>query len=171
MKVLNFSRLISLLLFSTAFIFITGCEKDDPDGFASIIGTWTSSESTIDVTIDGISFVDYLVDQMGMSSETADAFLAEMSDNSTPTGSVEFKEDGIFTSDWEDSEPELGAWTLEGDVLSITVDGSTEEMVFKVLTLTASQLTIENSMTEFEDMNQDGTEEEMIIKSQMGFTR
>lgn len=171
MKVLNFSRLISLLLFSTAFIFITGCEKDDPDGFASIIGTWTSSETIIDVTIDGISFVDYLVDQMGMSSETADAFLAEMFDNSTVTGSVEFKEDGIFTSDWEGNEPELGAWTLEGDVLTITVDGSTEEMVFKVLTLTASQLTIENSMTESEDMNQDGTEEEMIIKSQMGFTR
>lgn len=170
MKKVKFINFIALAVISISLVFTTGCEKEDEGITASIIGSWTVTETSMDMTIDGVPWLNYMVNELGMTSETAELDWAEMQAETDMEGTVEFKDGGIFTSAWEDDDPELGSWTLDNEKLTINVEGD-DTMVFDVITLSETQLVIKLTETDSEDMDQDGTEETVEMIMQMTFIR
>jgi hypothetical protein len=171
MKVFNFAKLVTIVLMSSALIFGTSCEKDDAFDADLIIGEWTAEEISMEMTIDGVSYADYLVDELGFSLIIAEALLEEMSAEMEISGSVEFNEDSTYTSYMDENEPESGIWNLEDEVLTITFEGVEEEAVFDVVTLSATKLTVEQSTTMMADMNEDETEEEVVTTTKIVFVK
>lgn len=170
MKKVNFLKLFTLALISISFVFTSGCDEDEVGITASIIGSWTVTETSMEMTIDGVSWLDYMVNEIGLSSEIAETSWAEIQTESDMEGTVEFKDEGLFSTAWEDDDPESGTWTLDGNNLTINVVGE-DAMIFEVITLSETKLVIKQTETESEDMDQDGTEETMEMILQMTFTR
>ena len=177
MKKVNFAKLLSLLALVVSVCFFSSCEKDD-DGdagvdAASIIGAWTSTGTVVDITINDVSIIDFFMEELGLSEAEAEEFSSLFEDEMDMEGTVEFKEDGEFATNWEGDAPESGTWALsnENTILTIAIDGEDENMVFDVITLTSSLLTIEQTQTELEDMDQDGTDETMKMKMTMSFSK
>ena len=170
MRKVNFIKLFTLAVIGISFVFTTACDKDEVGITASIVGSWTVSETSMDMTIDGISWLDYMVNELGLTSEIAETSWAEIQSETDMEGIVEFKDEGVFTTEWVGDAPELGTWILDGNNLTINVEGD-DTMVFDVITLSDTQLVIKNTETESEDMDQDGTEETMEIVMQLTFIR
>ena len=170
MKKVNFIKLFALAIIGISFVFTTACEEDEVGITASIIGSWTVTETSMEMTIDGVSWLDYMVNELEMSLEIAETTWAEIQTESDMVGTVKFEDEGLFSTEWEDDDPESGTWTLDGNNLTINVVGD-DTMIFEVITLSETQLVIKQTETEIEDMNQDGTEETMEIVIQMTFVR
>ncbi len=105
-----------------------------------------------------------------MSSEIAEASWAEILTETDMEGIVEFKDEGLFSAAWVGDDPESGTWTLDGNKLTINVEGE-DAMTFDVITLSETQLVIKQTETESEDMDQDGTVETIEMILQMTFTK
>lgn len=170
MRKLNFFNFIALGAIGMLLVFTTSCNKDDEDITASIVGAWTVTETTMDMTIDGVSWLDYMVNELGLPTETAELAWSEMQGETDFDGTAEFAAEGIFASKWEGDDPESGTWSLDGNKLSINVEGE-DTMVFDVITLSETQLVIELREADADDMDQDGTEETLEMIMKITFTR
>ena len=149
--------------------FYTSCEKNDVDAINPIIGVWMLDAFTVSFTIDGVSYVDYLVAEYGFTLQEAEAY-AELGNTEFIGNYIfEFKEDGtaVITLDGDEG---VGTWTLIGEVLRLTNE-TDPEAVFVVATLTASTLVIEMSESEMEDINGDGTDELFETTATYTFTK
>ncbi len=170
MRKVNFIKFFSLAVISMSLVFTTACEKEDEGITASIVGSWTITETTMDMTIDGVSWIDYMVNELGWTAETAEIEWTEMQSETDMEGTVEFKDGGVFTSAFEDEDPESGSWTLDHEKLTINVEGD-DTMVFEVITLSESKLVIKLTEIDSDDMDQDGTEEAVEMIMHMTFVR
>jgi hypothetical protein len=145
---------------------MTSCNKDD-DGNSStneddLIGVWTinSANSNADISINGVSIVDYFMDTFDLTEAEAEEFASlfefELS------GTIEFNSNGTYVADIEDGT-ETGTWELNNN--TITMDKGTEDEVdFQIKSLTSSKLVIEFSETSSdEDIDEDGTPETMKV--------
>ena len=171
MRNVKFTRLFALLLIGISLILIASCSKDDDDdinGSASIVGIWTLSDVTVEMTIDGVSYVNYLID-LGMTAAEAQAeWLSMQADMMPPTGgNVEFKENGDFVISW-DFDPSA-TWSIANNKLTIISDGDT--MIFDIITLTSTVCKIRQSITEFQDFDDDDQNETMVVIMEMIFSR
>ncbi len=170
MRKVKFTRLFALLVISISLILITSCSKDDDDndGSVSIIGTWTLSDGSVEMTIDGVTFVNYLIN-LGMTTAEAQAEWVVMQADMMPPfgGSVEFKENGAFVISWE-FDPNA-TWSIANNKLTINSDG--DIMTFDIITLTSTLCTIRSTQTEFEDFDDDGQNETLVMIMEMIFTR
>lgn len=171
MRKVKFTRLFALLVIGISLILIASCGKDDDDnanGSVSIVGIWTLSDGSVEMTIDGVSFVNYLIN-LGMTTSEAQAGWVEMQADMMPPfgGSVEFKENGTFVVSWE-FDPNA-TWFIANNKLTINSDG--DIMTFDIITLTSTVCTIRSTQTELEDFNDDGQDETIVVIMQLIFTR
>ncbi|MBE9468332.1 MAG: hypothetical protein IMY72_08440 [Bacteroidetes bacterium] len=174
MKKVNFAKLFALLAISMTLIFTTSCEKDDDNNgiTASIVGVWTSDTYTAVITVDGVSIIDYIIKELGLTQAQAEAMLE--GDDGLGDGTIEFKKDGTFIDNLESEEEGTGTWTLVGEKLTIISkdkDGEMETMIFDVNTLNASTLIVESNETSNEDMNFDGEKEAIVSNIRITLTR
>jgi len=169
MKNVKFTHVFALLLLAISLILVLSCSKDDDDnGTVSIVGTWTLSDGSVEMTIDGVSFVNYLIG-LGMTASEAQAEWVEMQSDMMPSfgGTVEFKENGSFVISW-DIDPNA-TWSVANNKLTINSDG--ESMIFDIITLTSSVCKIRQTITEFQDFDDDEQNETMVVIMEMIFTR
>ena len=89
---------ISILAFIV--LFISSCNKDEEtvsETYQNLIGNWEPTNLGIAATIDGKSFVQYLVDDLGFSQDDAEDAAQEFANwiASGLTGNIEFKRNKI----------------------------------------------------------------------------
>lgn len=174
MKKRVFTGFLSFMFLSLMVVFVTSCEKSedgDGDKSASIEGAWTYESATASVTIDGKDILEFFK-AMGLDDAQAQVFAdlmtAEMIQSS---GSIEFKSDGTYSATW-DGEAETGTYTLSDDKKTLTIDASDDDAAtMDVVTLSDSQLVLKLSETSKEDMDEDGTDEEISFEITMNLKR
>jgi len=167
MRNVNLTRLFALLLISFSLILVASCSKDD-DASVTIVGTWTISDGSVGMTIDGVSYVNYLIN-LGMTPAQAQSDWEDMqNDMIAPIGgTIEFKSNGSLVASWDiGTSP---TWSMGNNKLTINSDG--EIMIFDVIILTSTECTISLIQTEVADFSQDGQAETMVMTMQLVFTR
>jgi len=171
--------LVKFMFLIVAVMFFVSCEEDE-EKIVSIVGTWTVESVSADMTIDGLSFMDYYTTTLGVPESIVQLMYNEFKKEiESMSGSIELKEDGTYVENFEDGndgdgvdDDNTGLWEISADNKVFTVDKGTEdEMVFNILTLTDSKLVMTANTTEYEDLNEDGIDETMVIAMTMSLVR
>ena len=101
-------RIVSMALILLAMaVLLTGCG-------ANPVGSYVTK------TVDGQP-VEAYIESMGATPELLEIASAE------ELMTLEIRADGTFTAKMSGSDPKEGTWTQDGNKLSMTVDGATEE--------------------------------------------
>ena len=155
---LKFLFLFGILI---SFVTLIGCNNDDenPDNpiSAELVGLWTISDSNVDVSILGMSIIDYLVNVGGLSEVEAQAFatLFETLLTTNFSGTIEFKANNTYITNIG-GETDDGTWSLNSAGDKVTLDaGTADEQVIDIISLTANTLIVGFDQTEFEDLDDD----------------
>jgi hypothetical protein len=163
-----FRNLILVLITGVVF---SSCSKDDEKTDA-IVGTWTTGTSTVTVTVDSKTLIQYFTD-LGFTAEEAQAY-ADLFDQALKqafTGTITIKSDHTYTSNLDDS-PDSGTWSLNSDRSVLTITSTTDgPMTFDVLELTSSKMHLHAQETTNEDLNGDQTPEALSIEIDLNLTK
>lgn len=162
----------SLIFVIMLFFTLSACDKNNDGGGNAndIVGEWTITSSDMSITINGIDFIQYLMDEMGLTQTEAqgfeDMYITDM------TGTVEIKSDGTYTSNM-DGEIDNGTWDLNTSKTKLTFDkGTVDEMTMDVNTLTSSKLVISFDETDnTSDMNGDEINDTLVAKIKLTLTK
>lgn len=157
-------------------LFATFSCNEDGEVFVEddIVGLWTITEASADISVGEMSFTDYLKEYLQLSDIEAQAFELAMKQGITEgmNGTVEMKSDNTYLAEFADDPPETGDWELiDGKLLKLLETGGTEPTELTIISLTSSKLVIEFNETETEDLNQDGTDEEITMLINMTMTK
>lgn len=162
MKKSLFTPFILLSLVTLLFL-ASSCESDDKEATeADLIGTWIIDESEVEVEIEGLSLLQFLITTLMISEEEAQAMIDEFtSEIGDINGTITFNEDNTYTLTDEDYS-EDGTWELseDGTELQITEDG--EMTTFNIESLSSTSMVFSWEEEEYVDMNGDGTDETLI---------
>jgi len=166
MKRLNLFR-VSAILLGLTFLTLTSCDKDnDTNGNGSsdeLIGKWTITSSTYEITVNGDNIIQYLMEAMGLTETEAEEFAEFFFSDMGATGTIEFKSDGTYVA-ISDGETDEGTWVLSSDNKTLTMDKGTEyEAAIAVISLTSTKAVMEFTQTETDDLDEDGTPDTMEI--------
>jgi hypothetical protein len=166
MKNSNFLANILACLF---IIFALSCKKDN-DSSSLLVGTWNTTNSVLEVTIDGIDYVEYLVNELGYTQEDAEAILT-LYQNGGPSQII-FRENGTYIASFVDDDPESGTWRLSEDEKTLTIiPEDDDELIIEIVSLTESSLEVIITNQEMGDVNEDGDDELIIYTQTMNFSR
>lgn len=150
---------------------IVSCNDDDenPSNSDLLIGKWSISTTTIEMNLNGKSLVQYLVQDVGLSQAEAEMFEEMFEDMLLETfvGTIEFKADktAIYNIG---GDSDTGTWRLSSDGKTLYLDeGTIDEMTVTIVELTSSKLSIEMTQSEEEDLDEDGTDENVIVEVSM----
>lgn len=174
----------NLLLLFTAVVALTltSCSEDDggdgtiaDDVAGTLEGTWTSGTVTVNsITIDGQDIAVFLEEfrqlliELQVPEEEIDALLDEFEEGFSEDfedldGSLTFNADGTYEIS-DTSGTDTGTWALSNNDETLTLDGGTEdELVMNIVSLTDTRF--EGLVTEeiSEDLDEDGTTNEVAI--------
>ncbi len=152
---------LKFLLFIGAFVLIfTGCKDDNggnPEPVNNLLGTWTVTNSSLDISVDGQSLTDYFINVGGLSPEDAASYAAlfEAIFKGSLSGSITFKDDHTYVSNFADG-PDDGTWNLSADGKKLTMDaGTIDETVIDIISLTSSTANLSFTQEATEDMDDD----------------
>lgn len=171
---LNFQFCICLI--SVFFIFLScGNNDDENPQEKSIVGTWTYSSSDYDATINGQSYLSFLMENFDISEweaqALADVFFLQETENFVGT-TLTFHADGTYVLRDKTSEEETGTYSLQNNETQLTLNPDEgDSLVLNVTEFTTSTLTLAFSVEEMEDINEDGDEETLEISLEMSFMK
>ncbi len=164
----------SLFIVSLAAFLLSSCSKKDNETPSQmIVGNWTISSQSVNATVNGMSLTDYFV-SLGATQSQADS-ASQYFTSSFPAGnsnsSIEFKSDGTATLT-ESGTTSSGTWSLSSDGTKLTLNEANQgSAVFDVLTLNSHNLDIQFSSDDMEDLNGDGTPEDIKITWEIKATK
>ena len=156
-----------LIVMSLSILLFTSCETDEGEKVQSdLIGTWTIDESTVDMTIGGVSLVTFLMNTYQASEAEAKAFadiiMAEF--ESEISGTITFNGDNTYQAKMGD-EVENGTWSVSSDGNTLTItgvddDGTTYSDDLIIVSVSSSMLVVSPpAETEDIDLDDDGVNE------------
>lgn len=159
MKKFNGFNLMAILALFSVLLITTSCETDDDNGSSvNIEGNWIFNDVAIDFTVDGVSFVDYLVG-LGLDQASAQAFVDEemgkLEESFGAPAAILMNEGGTFVATSSDGSTSSGTWVLSSDGKTLTITEGADIMEFTVVSLTSSQLIISVSETDMADLDDD----------------
>jgi hypothetical protein len=148
------------LLVSASLLITTSCEKLDDRAKAEedLIGTWTITSTSVEITAGGVDIVQLLMTAYGLTESEAKileaAFLTDF--EAELTGTITMNEDKTY-SVLIDGAPDDGTWSLSIDGKTLLLDEGTvweEELV--IVSLTSSSLVLQlPAETEEVDLDDD----------------
>lgn len=155
-----------------ALLSISACSNDDGDVSENdIVGIWTITGATADYSVGSQSLVDYLVETLELSQLEAQALEAGFSQGfaNEYDGTVDMRADNTYVAEFGDDPSETGTWELVegGTVLRLLESGEDTPTVLDVVSLTSSNMVLELTETEMDDLNFDGIEEELTLVIEM----
>jgi hypothetical protein len=156
----NFLKLNSFALVFAAGLILVSCSKSSTPK-DDLIGTWSSASYTVTTTVNGTPLLQYLTNTLGLPADQAQAIstLVNGGVQQALPGSIQIKSDYTFTAT-STGGTDTGTWSLSSDNKKLTIDPSNgDPMTFDVISLTSSNLHLQWSQTESEDLNSDGTPE------------
>lgn len=131
------------LFFILSIVVLISCDKkDDPKPTSKLVGTWTGVSSTTEMKIGDKTYKQYLIEDLGLSEEDAEAFNALVEQMLTLTGffsELEFKSDGSWTGHTEYMGQVIdasGKWILSTDEKTLTLTSPAQPGVEKHATIT-----------------------------------
>lgn len=170
------------LAFCISLIALIGCGDDDdqtPSVQSDLIGTWSITSTDSSIEINGMSFVQFLIDALELTQEEAVEFAAligegiEIEDFEDFEGvKFTFNVDGTyFITDPTDGD-ENGTYVVNTDETEVTMTSDGESFVAQIATLTASRLTlvIENEDNS-EDFDEDGQVDTIASSVEIQFSK
>lgn len=153
------------------------CGKDD-DGDATgtsadLIGTWDFAAFSFEATVDGTDFITWATENLGLTDVQAQEFEKALEANYVDADSLTttYKEDGTLIIEVDDTK-ETGKWTKNGNKLTWDPDNEQDESVeFTILTLNATTLILEIEEAANADLDEDGTNEAIVVYVELTFSR
>jgi hypothetical protein len=165
---------IALGLVICSLFLLPSC-SEDPTPSNNLIGTWTSDEITLNVTVDGKTLLQYYMDEFDLTASEAQEYVdmvnSIMEDYFPQNMTIQFKSDNTYTST-TDGEPDSGTWSLSSDEKKLTTDaGTVDQMILDVIELTSSKLDLQVTQNQTEDINGDEVPETLVVILDMTFTK
>ena len=167
------------LFFILSIVVLISCDKkDDPKPVSKLVGTWTGVSSTTEMKIGDKTYKQYLIEDLGLSEEDAEAFNEIVEQMLTLTGvfsEFDVKSDGNWTGHTEYMGQVIdvtGKWTLSGDEKTLTLTNAAQPGVEKhatITTLTDTDLWMEIAPEEID--TPDGITTDFVAKVTAKFTR
>ena len=158
-------------------ILFTGCDKDEEpvvQAKIDLVGEWTASEVSASAIINSVPMIQYVQEALDLSAAEAELFADEFLHELTSglSGTITFSAENTYTAHFGNEPAEEGTWLMSNDAKTITLtesDGETMEL--EVITLSATTLTVKVEEIESEDMNDDGTVDELVISLELTFVK
>jgi len=159
------------LVLLTGLIF-SSCKKDETKT-EDIVGTWTAGTTTFTAMVGDMTLNDYFTDVMGLTQEEADSYTAlyEMLLAQAFTGTMTMKSNNTYTSNLGGTA-DSGTWSLNSDESELTITSSIDgPTTLEVIELTSSKLRLYTSEITQEDLDGDGTDENITVTVDVTFTK
>ncbi|MCX2718093.1 lipocalin-like domain-containing protein [Lentiprolixibacter aurantiacus] len=165
------STLFFRLLIIALLVGFTGCDKDDDVDSSNnlstselLIGTWTVSDFDLSITVGNQSFIDYLIEEEGLTpSEAADLnALFEAFLGSELTGTLTINSDKTYVSNFGE-ESTSGTWSLSADEKTLTLVEEGETIIITIDSVSSNTLKATISESSPEDIDEDPQTPDVII--------
>ena len=151
--IVKFLFVIGLML---VFVIYFGCNNDDENNETNLlIGVWTVTDADHELSIEDISFVDYLVNIAGFTEMEAEEALEYILAWYNFEGTIEFKADQTYVTTIGD-EIHNGTWSLNsaGDKIIFNA-GTHDEGTAVLISLTTNTLVMRFEYIESADIDDD----------------
>ncbi|WKK84877.2 hypothetical protein [Marivirga arenosa] len=147
------------VLVASMFLF-QACNDDETAKEGEVEGLWNVTNFTVDFTINGESFTDFFADDQSTADLVEEILTASFEDSFG--GTIEFKSDGSYVAQDDNNTTGEGTWSINSDGTVLTLDGGTaEEFSFDVITATKSSLVLNYTESQSQDIDFDGTTDEV----------
>ncbi|ADR20926.1 hypothetical protein MATR_14480 [Marivirga tractuosa] len=157
------------VLFLGLFVF-QACNSDEKATEGEIEGKWNVSDLSFDFTINGEDFSDYFSDDPSTADLVESILTASYQDSFG--GTLEFKSDGSYVATGDNNSTDEGTWSVNSDGTVLTLDGGTaEEFAFDIVTSTNSSLVLQFTQTESQDIDFDGTVDEVSTSLNLSLSK
>jgi hypothetical protein len=158
----------SALIFSLVLSIVIGnsCKKDEETNEAinNLLGTWTINNSDVNLSVDGVDLVTYMVDNFGYSQQEAETLVSyfKLAIGADSQGTINFKDDNTYQLINSDGE-ENGSWSVndEGSILTLEFAGEVDNLNIVSLTSSNLKLTVPTESEEV-DLDDDGDVETTV---------
>lgn len=159
-------------IFIVGAFLITGCNNDAEEPVnqteLDLIGEWTAKEISVLAMVNGEPMIQWIQEELGLTDVEAllfeELFLQELADGLS--GTITFNADKSYSLKFGDDPEEIGTWLLSNNNQTLTLT-SDDTMELEVITLTASTLKIGFEEMESGDLNDDGTDDELVINLEL----
>ncbi len=148
-----------ILVLSLSTILVSSCKKEDElnETENALVGTWTMGQTSVEITVDGMDVIEYLITVFDIPEAEAqaavDSIISEINESSA--GTIAFKADNSYHLNFTNtSEEEDGTWSVSSDGNTLNLYFENEENNLPILSLTASSALI-GIPTEYEDIDVD----------------
>lgn len=170
----NFLKLKSFIPIIMIGIILTSCKKDKtatPE--AKLEGTWTLGTTTSTVKVGTKTLTQYFIDVVGLDASQAALFTTVFDESikQSFTGTILIKSDKTYTSTLGGSN-DAGTWSLSADAKKLTFTSNTDgPTTFDVLELTSTNVQLQISEVESEDLNGDNIPETINVTVKLSFNK
>jgi len=162
-----FSTLVIILVLSFSISIISSCHKvtENIAVADAIVGYWRFGETSVEVTVDGVDFVQYATTKFGLTTEEAEDLLDNILDDvlENYAGQIDFNGDRTYEVTLNNDDKESGEWSVspDGKILNYYFENKKNELV--ILKLTASLLRVQfPKQYEDVDIDNDGVNETTV---------
>ena len=168
------TQLISIPILFSLFLFIH-CSSDDGENEneeTKFVGTWVIASVDAELTIDGKPLLQILIDEFELTEDEAEIledFFKKSLEDEIGDGEIELKSDNTYVADFGD-DPDTGKWSYNSSTGYLTIDSDDPDedtQMIKVSSITSNTIILEQEETFDEDLDDDGTDEEIDAKIEM----
>jgi len=160
------TRILFLLLLAVSISF-SACKKETEGDKTenTLVGKWTIGETSVEITVEGVDVIEYMVTNFGYTTEEAqsvvDSFIQEINDGNT--GTINFKSDNTYQLSFTNTnDEEDGTWSVSSDGNTLNLYFDNEEDNLPILSLTSSLAMIGINDQEDVDLDDDGENETIL---------
>ena len=172
-------KLAKPYLFACLFggiLILSSCNDKDEDNFIAteISGTWSYNSFDFSATINGVDFLEFLSDALGIPESQLDYLEEEFDEdyNEFEGWTLDLATSGEFTMSFPGETDEVGTWSLDEENKKLILTLVNESMELDIVTLNSTSLVaIITESTDFLDFDGDGTSDEFVISMTLGFTK
>ncbi|MCH7410027.1 copper resistance protein NlpE [Belliella sp. DSM 111904] len=175
----NFLKNVLLLGFISVMVF--SCVEDEERSVDSddIVGTWEIEDFDVSLSINGKSFFDFLVEDVGLSEEDAQVFDDAIADDFFEPEDLEntrliFNANGTYQVWQNDTLDEEGLYEVNSTNNTLILKDNPNDqdaVIFNIEQLNATSLKISLEESEEFDMTEDGGSNQLMFKLTMDFIR
>jgi hypothetical protein len=169
-----------LILFAVVVLIGCGKDKEDPQPVSKLVGTWNTVSTTTELTVGDKTYKQYLIEDLSLSEEEADAFNDLVEQLFTLTGFLSdftVNADGTYTGHTDllgQSIDAAGKWTLSDDEKSLTLTNDADpgaEQHGTITKLTDTDLWLEVAGDEIDNPEGTPSDPELVGKVIVKLTR
>lgn len=166
-----------VFIFSSA-ILISACSDDDnpvSQAESDLIGVWTGKSFSLDMKVNDTPVLQWYQEELGLTDTEAQQIIELIVEGLADgfSGTIEFKADHTFVSNFGGEPEETGTWQLTDSDKKLTITDTSDNSttVFDIVTLNSTTLTVRFGETDSGDLDGDGTDENITLTFELTFEK